>query len=129
MYRSTVAPDNPYIAVTLNGLGRLLVESSRAREAEPLLRESLGIAGASLPEGHWLLLTARSLLGACLGAGGKYKEGEPLVVQSYEAFKETLGESDPRVRAALDRVIAFYRASGRADLAASWAARRPADKD
>jgi tetratricopeptide (TPR) repeat protein len=72
MYRQTVAPDSPYVAVTLNGLGKALLEAGLAREAEPVLRESSKVAAASLPDGHWLLLTSRSLLGACLGAMGRH---------------------------------------------------------
>jgi serine/threonine protein kinase/tetratricopeptide (TPR) repeat protein len=128
MYRRTVAADSPYLAVALNGLGRTLLEAGRAGEAEPLLRESHRITGAALADDHWLGLTSRSLLGACLGATGKHPEGEPLVVRSYEGFSATLGAEDPRTRAALDRVVDFYRTWGRADQARLWRAKQPAGK-
>jgi non-specific serine/threonine protein kinase/serine/threonine-protein kinase len=125
IYRRAAAKDSPYIAVTLNGLGGLLLEGGRPGEAEPLLRESVSIAQASLPADHWVLFTARSLLGATLGGVGRHPEGEPLVVGSYAGFEESLGESDPRTRAALRRIIRFYETWGRADRTADWRARLP----
>lgn len=60
---------------------------------------------------------------------GRHGKGEAFVVGGYEGFHKTLGDADPRTRAALDRVVALYEAWGRVDQAAVWAAKRPARAD
>ncbi len=126
IYRGAVSGDSPYLAVTLNGLGELLMEEGRAVEAEPLLRESVAVTEAALPPDHWVRFTAQSLLGAALGGAGRHAQGEPLLVGSYEGFRASLGDANPRTRSALLRLVRFYETWPRPDgasLAAEWRAR------
>ena len=48
----------------------------------------------SLPADHWLTEIARSQLGYVLGQLGRFDEGEPLVLESYETLDATLGRVD-----------------------------------
>jgi hypothetical protein len=85
-----------------------------------MLRESLDIYGSSLPEDHWKVGEARSLLGRCLGEMGRFEEAEPLLIEGYERIERKLGPRHRTTNQAIHRLIEFYEASGNPDAAARY---------
>ena len=80
------------------------------------------------PTTEWLPPDVASLYGAALAGQGKTTEAEPLLVQGYEGLRDVEGSPLPRLRKAIERLIAFYESSGRASDAAPWRARLQAVK-
>jgi serine/threonine protein kinase/Tfp pilus assembly protein PilF len=112
------------LANSLVGLGLVLVEQGQAGEAEPLLRESLTIRRQVLAKGHRDAAVSEGVLGDCLTKLGRYRDAEALLQSSYEALQKARGASTKQKRKALDRLVQLYEASGQAEKAAAWRARR-----
>jgi hypothetical protein len=89
--------------MSLAGLGAFLLDTGRAEEAEPLLRESLAIREELLPEGHHDRGESLSLLGRCLADLGQEEEGQALMDDGLATLVAALGRDDPRTRAAQRR--------------------------
>jgi hypothetical protein len=96
--------------VSLRMLGNIVLDAGRSGEAEPLLRRSVAVLEAVLPEGHWSTLDARSVLGECLVAESRFEQAEPLLVEGYEGLVAARGADHPRSRRALERVVTLYDA-------------------
>ena len=65
-------PDHPNVAIRLNNLARLLQDTNRLAEAEPLIRRALAIFEASLGADHpstGIVRNNLAPLGAALGKG------------------------------------------------------------
>lgn len=107
-----IDPQHPDRAAPLTSLGTLLVDTERAAEALPLLREAVALREARLPRGNWRLETARSALGGCLQALGRDAEAGPLLRSSYEALRKDMGETHPRTQDALQRLRRHEPAAG-----------------
>jgi tetratricopeptide (TPR) repeat protein len=116
-FESALPRDHPYRAAALAGLGRVLVDRGRAREAEPLLRESLEIAIKALPRSP-LLAVMRVSLGSALVQTGAYAEAAPLLRENVASVLETQGAQAAVTRQAqralqeLDRVQAKAASRG-----------------
>src|SRR5207253_1252375 len=108
IYRESFGPyyDNYPTALIINGL--ILAKTGQAKEGETILREALRIRLESLPKNHFWVALAQGALGECLVTQGRFSEAEPLLVDSYNNLAQKLGSRDPRTRAALKRLIAFY---------------------
>ncbi len=117
-YERARGPRYLWRAYPLTGLGRLLLERGQARQALPLLRESLevyrfnpehqapaDVAGSQ----HWL--------GVSLYALGQYEEAEAFLLQAYDYFK------DSSSRSTLEKLITLYQAWSKPDEAAPYQAR------
>ena len=61
-------------------------------------------------------------LGGCLTVGQRYREAEPLLVESYPIIKAKTGERSRETRKALKRVLALYEAWGKPEKAARYRA-------
>jgi tetratricopeptide (TPR) repeat protein len=133
VYRETLARrrvreklDSPLLADDLAYLGRNLLKQSKASESEPLLREGLAIRAKATPDDYRRFDTA-SLLGGALLVQGKNAEAEPLVIEGYEGIKAREAKIPTYNKATLteagERVVQLYRAWGKPDKAADWAAR------
>jgi eukaryotic-like serine/threonine-protein kinase len=124
--RKREKPNSPLLAGDLANLGRNLLKQSKWSEAEPLLRESLAIRVQAIPDDYRRFNTASQLDGALLGQG-KYADAEPLVVAGYEGMKAREAKIPAigkiYLTEAAERVIQLYRAWGKPDQAAAWAAR------
>src|SRR5690606_20468507 len=105
--------DHPNIAHYLLNLGRVRLARGDAAAAEPLLRRSLEIRRAVLPEGDWQVADTQGFLGECLAVPGRSAEAEPLLLASLAGLEGRWGAGDRRTEAARRRVAAFYDATGR----------------
>ncbi len=112
-------PGHYSTVVTTGGLARALIKKGEAEDAESLLRRRLPLWQENL-EGSWFLAFARSLLGECLEAQGRFQEAEPLLETGYEGLKELRGDAFPRTRRALERLVNLYERWGKADLAQKY---------
>jgi tetratricopeptide (TPR) repeat protein len=108
------------VAATQLVLGLALLDLGRAREAEPILRESLALRRKSLPDGHWQISSSESALGACLTAEGRHAEAEALLLRAETALESSRGPQHERTVEARRRLVALYEAWGRPDRAARW---------
>lgn len=70
----------------------------------------------------WRTAEARSLLGACLAAQGRYAEAEPLLVDSYVIMERKRGKRYRRTPQALGRIVTFYESWKRPQDAARYRA-------
>jgi tetratricopeptide (TPR) repeat protein len=115
------APNDRTVVTALIALSHSLVAQRRYAEAVPLLREALQIS-----EQHpqvrfpWFKGEIQSTLGAVLAAQRKTDEAEPMLLAGYEGLQGAASTPPPRLRAALERLVSFYAASGRADEAATF---------
>jgi serine/threonine protein kinase/tetratricopeptide (TPR) repeat protein len=101
-------------------LGELLVESGEPLAAEPLLREALASQRAALPRDHPDAARTESMLGACLGAQGRFAEGERLLLDSHARI---LAKRTGKSRETLDaraRITAMYQAWGKPEKALQY---------
>lgn len=94
-------------------------------DIETLLREALAIREAELPPDHWQTCSARSLLGAVLLRADRLDEAEPLLVTAAETLLRASDAPAPRVREAIERVIALCEQRNDDPGAATWRARLP----
>ena len=113
MDRELLGSEHRYVAVSLINLAALLNRSGRHAEAEALFREALRVQRKTFPEGHWEIANATSLLGSCLAAARRFDEAEPLLLGAYPVLESRFGAQHRRTRAALERIVSLYEASGR----------------
>ena len=118
--REKLPENRTRIANSLVGLGQTLVLQSRAKEAEPLLREALEIRLTMLGDADWRTAEAKSLLGLCLAALEQYEDAESLLSQSYATLKEVRGEDHTITKQTLDRLINLHESWGRTDEAEAY---------
>ena len=103
----------------------LMLEAGQASEAEHLLRRF--IEDYPLPktdQGYrYVQFSAQSLLGRCLMMRGKTDEALEPLRTSYEALRSQWGEAFSETQKARHRLIEYYKAVGREDLADELRAR------
>ena len=124
--RKRLPAGSPAIAVPLLGLGQVSMAANDPAGAEPLFREGLELRRKALPKGHWEIAELASYLGGSLSAQQRYEEAEPLLLEAYPVLKEKQGADSRLARDALDRLVALYKAWGKPEKAAEFAARRSA---
>ncbi len=108
LYREALALDRgaggppPRVAAALEDYGLFLLDCGDPDGAEPLLREAAALLRAALPAGDRRTARVEGALGACLGALGRFDEGETLLVSSLAALAtpETPETADARARLA-----------------------------
>lgn len=98
-----------------------------AREAKPLLEESLQMHRQRFPERNGRSANIESILGSCLTALGMYDDAEPLVLSAYETLDTCRSAPPTQTTTGLDRVVQLYEAWGKPDQAAQWRNRRKAN--
>ena len=114
-------PTNKQVTTTLMALGDALAGQRRYKEAIPYLREVNGIYDQTAPmRVPWYKPEAQSMLGAALGASGEGAEGERLMLAGYEGLRALPSTPAVRLRAAIERLIVFYTASGRQEDVGVW---------
>jgi tetratricopeptide (TPR) repeat protein/tRNA A-37 threonylcarbamoyl transferase component Bud32 len=121
--RATAPKESTQLADQLASIGLQLLTLEEWSEAEALLRECLTIREKAQPEA-WRTFNTRSLLGAALLGQKKYAEAETLLLDGFRGMKAREADIPPqattRISEALERLVAFYEASGAADEAARW---------
>jgi hypothetical protein len=125
--RSTLPNDSPQMADALAPIGLSLLQQKKWSEAEPLLRECLGIREKTQPD-LWSTFSTQSLLGGTLLGQKKYAAAEHLLLAGYEGMKQreaTIPEPDKvRPPEALDLLIELYAATNKPDELKKWQAER-----
>lgn len=86
-------------------IGELRLIEGELDSARSWVREALTLRQVSLPDGHWQIAEARSLLGACLSALGRYDEAEPLLIEGHAGISAIRGEHDRLARGAFERLM------------------------
>jgi tetratricopeptide (TPR) repeat protein len=103
-------------ARALAALGWNLVQQKQYIDAEPILRECLGLREKNLPEA-WQTFNTRWMLGGALLGQKKLAEAEPLLVKGYEGMRQREATIPPKskiyVNKALERLVEFYDAVGK----------------
>ena len=115
-------PERVETAHSLSRLGQVLCEKGEHVEAETLLREAIecfGLTRDAWGNADW----ARSNLGECLTAMGRYSEAEAELQRASKGLAKAHGETHSKTRRALERLVALYEAWGKPDQAAEWQAR------
>ncbi|HUU98855.1 MAG TPA: tetratricopeptide repeat protein [Phycisphaerae bacterium] len=97
-----------------------LMEEGSFAEAEPLLRACLATRQKVLPEGHWLIADARSLLGVAVAGQGKFAQAEPLLLDAFARVKDNPQAPRDCKRQARQRIVRLYESWGKPDQAAEW---------
>ncbi|MDX1384187.1 MAG: serine/threonine-protein kinase [Thermoanaerobaculia bacterium] len=89
-----------HLAETLLGLGGVLCDRGRPIEAEPLLREALGLFTSVLDADNWQVAEARAELGRSLLQLGQTDEAAPLLVAAVPVLEASRRAADPRLERA-----------------------------
>lgn len=110
------------IAIAQSHMALYLLRTGHASEA----LEQATSADASLTNGlgaeHWRTAWARNLRGAAFTALSRYREAEPLVLQSYDRLRKASGVGRTQVELARSNVEHLYTAWGRASDASRYRA-------
>ncbi len=106
-------------------LGTLLLRTGESDEAESLARQCAEVRRRGLPEGHWQIAEAQSLLGACIQAEREFEQAEELLLQSLDVLRASRKPSDEHTRSAIRHLGELYEAWGRPEEAAKYRATAP----
>ncbi|HEY1050997.1 MAG TPA: serine/threonine-protein kinase [Prosthecobacter sp.] len=130
MYRQALEIDrarsqpNPIsLADSAARLGRFWLQTERALEAEPLLRESLELHKKHLPQ-DWRRHSAESLLGGALLNQRKLGEAGPLLRAGHAGMQARLADIPQQdrfhLRDSLDRMVRYVEATDGPAAAQEW---------
>ena len=120
-------PTNQQVVTVLMALGDSLAGQRRFKEAIPYLREANALFDKGGPRRTpWYKPEAQSSLGAALASTDDRAEAERVLLAGYQGLQAVASTPPVRLRASIERLIAFYAASGRRDDAAEWRKRLPA---
>ncbi len=115
-------PSVPY-ALALTTVGIVELGRKAWAEAEPPLREALAMRESLQPE-SWKTFNTRSALGRSLLGQKRYAEAGPLLRSGYEGLKQRAAQIPPARKVlfvdALDGLITWAEATGKADEAKAW---------
>ncbi len=101
---------NRHLAATRIALGKFA-------EAEALARKVVEGFREALPEAHWRIADARSVLGHALLAQGRLNEASPEILETYPIIRDVKGEDARHTREAKKRLVALLAALGREEKA------------
>ncbi len=125
--RRELPKDSPQLAGMLAQVGSSLLQQKKWAEAEPVLRECLGIREKTQPD-LWSTFNTQALLGGTLLGRKNYAEAERLLLAGYEGMKQRETTIPPqastRLPEALDRLIELFVATDKPDDVKKWQAER-----
>ncbi|MBN1568011.1 MAG: serine/threonine protein kinase [Acidobacteria bacterium] len=116
MAEKVYGENNPELADYFQRLGITLTKERQFQEAEANLRKALSLRLMQFAPDHFRVGITNSVLGACFADQKKFKEAEPLLVESYPIIKKHFGNAGETREAGL-RLIALYENWGKADKA------------
>ena len=124
--RRTLGSDHPETMQGAADLALALLSQRKFVESERLAREALAFNRKKNPD-DWPRLRAESLLGASLSGQKKYRDAEPLLIDSFRGMVERkgklgwMGASTARyLEEAREWIVQLYQAWGKPDKAAEW---------
>lgn len=113
-----LGPEDPQVAVVLNGLGNAALQRADAEAAMDHYRRALEIKTANLGERHPSLGITMTNLGIALRHAGDYPGARRAHTQALELWRESLGEDHPQLAIALTNLGNVAIADGELDEAA-----------
>jgi tetratricopeptide (TPR) repeat protein len=97
--------------------------AAKAREAEPILTESLRRRRDVYAGTPWRIGSSQSLLGACVALLGDFQRAEDLLLSGYDTIvNDPAAPEEPRSDAAR-RLVSLYERWQKPELATKWRAR------
>jgi serine/threonine-protein kinase len=99
-------------------LGKVLTRTNDLKVGESYFRHALEARTRALKAGHRWTAETQSALGENLTAQKRYGEAEPLLIESHNILKASLGQQDPRTQEARRRLINLYEAWKKPEMAA-----------
>jgi eukaryotic-like serine/threonine-protein kinase len=125
IHRTAFGESHPQVATYVNNLARLLQLKGDYAAAESQYREAIEVNRKVFPEDHWQIATIKSLLGGCFMDERRYREAEPLLLESYPIIRSSFGPAHNRTVVAGRRIVDLYKAWGKPQKAAEYAAMLP----
>jgi len=107
--------DNYPTALIARGL--IFTKTGRVKEGEAILRQAVKLRADSLPSDHFWVALAKGALGECLISEKRFVEAQPMLLESFSTLNARLGARDPRTRESASRLVTFYDAQGKRNLA------------
>jgi serine/threonine protein kinase len=127
--RKVLPKDSPQLAGLLAQIGLGLLQQKQWAEAEPHLRECLGICEKKEAD-DWRTFNTQTMLGGALLGQKKYADAEPLLLAGYQGMKQRQKTSPAAgmvyLTEAVERLVQLYEATGKKDEAARWRKEREA---
>jgi len=111
MEHRSLGDEYPSLPTTLSFLAGTVAAQGRLEDAQDLARKAVEVARRILPEGHWRLAHAESVLGECLLDQGHLDEAEPLLRNASANLESSLGAGSIYSRDATTRLEQFELAS------------------
>jgi len=109
----TLGENHPLTALTYVGMGDALINIKNFTEAEVKINKGIDIYKNALPQDHWNISHAESILGKCYSAEGRYAEAEKLLLEAYKNLVDKKGSRDNLTRYALKSIIKNYERWGK----------------
>ena len=104
---------DPSVAIRLNNLASLLLETNRMVEAEPLFRRALEIAEASYGKNHPRVAVGLNNLAQLLKTTNRMTEAEPLMRRALEIDEASYGKDHPSVATRLNNLAQLLKVTNR----------------
>ena len=120
MTSAALGDDHPLVALFALNLARAQLLRDEAASAEPELRKAVAIRERAFAPGHWRIAEAKSLLGECLTALGRYAEAETVLLDAHRTLKPGPGWEGDQAKATELRLFALYGAWGKPEKAATY---------
>ena len=106
-------PDTTEVAVRLNNLAALLLDTNRLAEAEPLMRRALAIDEQFYGVEHPKLSGHLNNLASLLQKMNRLAEAEPLIRRALATDVQSYGAENPKVAIRLNNLAALLHATNR----------------
>jgi tetratricopeptide (TPR) repeat protein len=110
---NVMSPSNPNAADLHLLYAKLLIDRGKLDEAEPFLKYVSDFVHHKTMPGSYGVGQADSLTGALLAAKGKASDAEPLLLAGLENLRSSRGDHHRLTHEARDRLVNFYRRTGR----------------
>jgi eukaryotic-like serine/threonine-protein kinase len=119
--RDELGADHLYTVAVSAALGRVLTITGEHEEAFTRLNDCIAAYEGMLPEGHFLLETARRDLGVWYARNQQFDLAEPLLLSSHAALAANRGHDSILAVEARAHLRALYEAQGMTERAAEFA--------
>ncbi len=106
--RRANTPKDDNLPPSLLYWGLALTGQGKGAQAEPFLRECIGLQDSIPPASSWERDQAKSALGASLLDQGRFAEAEPLLLESYDRLRANRFAPPIRRRDALEGIARMY---------------------
>ena len=117
LYAQANGPDHPETVLIENNYLSVVRDRGDAARAAEGYAALLPRATRALPAGNWQLAAIRGGYGKALYLERRFEEAEPLVLEAWKTIAGAFPATDPRVKAARDRVVEMYAAWGKPEQA------------